>query len=154
MNGTFFHRGGLWVLGQSTILAIVILSAIPYHHQWHSQSLVLTAWLLIVLASLSGAAGTISLGQNLTPFPKPGANSRLVQHGIYRFIRHPLYTAVFCASLGWAMLWQSCPALIAALALAPFFDAKARVEERWLCQQFPEYRTYQQRVRRFIPWLY
>jgi protein-S-isoprenylcysteine O-methyltransferase Ste14 len=78
----------------------------------------------------------------------------LVQSGIYQLIRHPLYTAVFCGSVGWALVWRSWPALVAALALAPLFDAKARAEERWLRQQFPEYAGYEQRVRRFVPWIY
>ncbi len=38
--------------------------------------------------------------------------------------------------------------------LAPLLDARAQREERWLRQQFPEYAAYQQRVRRFIPWIY
>jgi protein-S-isoprenylcysteine O-methyltransferase Ste14 len=61
---------------------------------------------------------------------------------------------VFCGSVGWALVWRSWPALLAALALAPLFEAKARVEERWLRQQFPEYAGYEQRVRRFVPWIY
>ena len=43
---------------------------------------------------------------------------------------------------------------MAALALAPLLDAKARREERWLRQQFPEYSVYEQQVRRFVPWLF
>ena len=62
--------------------------------------------------------------------------------------------AVFCGSIGWALVWQSWPALLAGLALAPLFDGKARLEERWLRQQFPEYATYARRVRRFVPWIY
>jgi protein-S-isoprenylcysteine O-methyltransferase Ste14 len=61
---------------------------------------------------------------------------------------------VFCGSVGWALVWRSWPALLAALALAPFFDGKARREERWLRQQFPEYVGYENRVRRFVPWIY
>jgi protein-S-isoprenylcysteine O-methyltransferase Ste14 len=80
--------------------------------------------------------------------------SQLVQSGIYALIRHPLYTAVFSASTGWALLYASWPALIAALCLAPFFDAKASVEERALQAKFPEYAHYQSRVKRFIPWVY
>ena len=55
------------------------------------------------------------------------------------------------ASLGWALIWQSRPALIAALILIPFFHAKARREEQWLRKQFPDYVDYERRVPRFIP---
>ena len=108
-----------------------------------------------VIALGCGFAGTVALGRNLTPFPKPSAHTQLVQGGIYGLMRHPLYTAVFCASVGWALVWQSWPALLArCLRAGKFFDAKARHEERWLRQQFPEYADYEQRVRRFIPWIY
>jgi protein-S-isoprenylcysteine O-methyltransferase Ste14 len=69
-------------------------------------------------------------------------------------MRHPLYMAVICAALGWSLIWQSWPALATSLALAAFFDTKARHEERWLRQQFPDYADYERRVRRFIPWIY
>jgi protein-S-isoprenylcysteine O-methyltransferase Ste14 len=69
-------------------------------------------------------------------------------------MRHPLYTAVIWAAMGWSLIWQSWPALATSLALAAFFDAKARHEERWLRQKFPDYADYERRVRRFIPWIY
>ena len=154
MGGDFLQRGGLWVLGQFALLCAVIACGILCRNQWHSLALTLCGGFLLLIAAACGFLGTVALGRNLTPFPKPAADSRLVQTGIYGLIRHPLYTAVFCGAVGWALVWQSWPALLAALALAPLFDAKARREERWLRQQFPEYSSYQQRVRRFIPWLY
>jgi protein-S-isoprenylcysteine O-methyltransferase Ste14 len=44
--------------------------------------------------------------------------------------------------------------LAVSLSLAVFFDAKARREELWLRQQFPDYDRYARQVRRFIPWVY
>ncbi|MGO8930795.1 MAG: methyltransferase family protein [Limisphaerales bacterium] len=154
MSGNFLQRGGLWVLGQSALLCAIIAGGILCRDQWHSLALTLCGALLIVIAAGCGLAGTVSLGRNLTPFPKPSAGTKLVQTGIYGLIRHPLYTAVFCGSVGWALVWRSWPALLAALALGPLFDAKAGAEERWLRQQFPEYAGYERRVRRFVPWIY
>lgn len=154
MRGTFLQRGGLWVVGQSVLLGAVIAGGIFCRGQWHSLWINVCGVALLLIASSCGVAGTLSLGQSLTPFPKPSARTTLVTTGIYGLIRHPLYTAVLCGALGWAIVWRSWPALLAALALAPLFDAKARQEERWLRQQFPEYASYQQRVRRFLPWIY
>jgi protein-S-isoprenylcysteine O-methyltransferase Ste14 len=55
------------------------------------------------------------------------------------------------ASLGWALLWQSGAAFLAALTLLPFFHAKARREERSLNQTFSHYADYARRVPRFLP---
>jgi protein-S-isoprenylcysteine O-methyltransferase Ste14 len=154
MGTNFLQRGGLWVLGQGMLLGAVIAGGILGRSQWQSLPLTLCGAFLFLVSACCGLTGTVSLGRNLTPFPKPSASARLVQTGIYGLIRHPLYTAVFCGSVGWALVWRSWPALLAALALAPLFDAKARAEERWLRQQFPEYASYEQRVRRFVPWIY
>jgi len=154
MSGNFLERGGLWVLGQNALLGAVIAGSILCRNQWHSFALTLCGAFLLLIAAGCGLAGLISLGRNLTPFPKPSASARLVQMGIYGLMRHPLYTAVFCGAVGWALVWRSWPGLVAALALAPLLDAKARREERWLRQQFLDYARYEQRVRRFVPWIY
>ena len=155
MSGNFLQRGGLWVLGQSALLCVVIAGGILYRGQWHGLFMLTLCGAFLLLAAVGcGFAGAVSLGRNLTPFPKPSSNTMLAQTGIYGLIRHPLYTAVLCGSVGWGLVWRSWPVLLAALALAPLLDAKARREERWLRQQFPEYGSYEQRVRRFIPWVY
>jgi protein-S-isoprenylcysteine O-methyltransferase Ste14 len=154
MSSSFLQRGGLWVVGQNLLFCVVLVGGILYRHQWKNAPLILCGVLFLLIAAGCGLAGTISLGRNLTPFPKPSTSARLVQTGIYGLMRHPLYTAVFCGAVGWSLVWQSWLALVAALLLAPLLDAKARREERWLRQQFPEYSSYQQRVRRFIPWVY
>ena len=154
MGDKFLQRGGHWVIGQSALLCAVIAGGILCRGQWHSFWLTLCGSCLLLIASGCGLAGTISLGRSLTPLPKPSAGTRLVRTGIYGLMRHPLYTAVFCGSVGWALVWRSWPALVAALAVAPFFEAKARQEECWLRRQFPEYLEYERRVRRFVPWIY
>jgi protein-S-isoprenylcysteine O-methyltransferase Ste14 len=151
----FLQRGGLWVLGQAVLLVAVTAGGPIWHGQWQSRPLITFCGLvLLIIAGGCGLAGAISLGRNLTPFPHPTVGARLVLTGVYGFIRHPLYTAVFSASVGWALIWGSWPALLAALTLGPFLNAKARREERQLRERFPEYASYEQRVCRFIPWIY
>jgi protein-S-isoprenylcysteine O-methyltransferase Ste14 len=154
MSGDFIRRGGLWVLGQSVVLCGVVVGGFLCRDQWASSSGTLCGVLLLLVSAGCALAGALSLGGNLTPFPKPSGKTQLVQTGIYGLMRHPLYTSVFCGSVGWALVWRSWPALLAALVLAPLLDAKARREERWLRQHFPNYTAYERRVRRFVPWVY
>ena len=150
----FFQRGGAWVAGQSMLLGAIVLLAVVYRGDgFHIEIMVLGIVMMAVGAGVA-LAGAIALGRNLTPFPKPSAEAQLVRHGIYAMIRHPLYTSVIAAALGWALVWQSWPSLLVAAMLIPFFHAKARREERWLREKFPEYAAYEQRVRRFIPGIY
>lgn len=153
-GGGFVRRGGLWVLCQGVLLLAVFSGVVIWSRQWNSPIMSAVGLVLLFLAIVCGLAGTVSLGRNLTPFPQPSSTTRLVQTGIYGLMRHPLYTAVFCGSLGWSLVFASWPALVAALCLGPFFDAKSRVEERALRLKFAEYAKYEKRVKRFIPGLY
>jgi protein-S-isoprenylcysteine O-methyltransferase Ste14 len=150
-NNTFVARGGAWVIVQFVLMTSVIALGVAFHGDWTRVPVIATGALLFVLGGVFGIAGVAVLGRNRTPYPQPRAGSELVQHGIYARVRHPLYTSVMLASLGWALIWQSAPAFVAALALLPFFQAKARREEQWLSGQFPGYPDYARRVPRFLP---
>ena len=148
------QRGGLWVLAQGVLTLAVIAAGFFWPGERRPIVLTVGAIVFLLAAVVCGGLGAVSLGRNLTPFPRPSEPGRLVRTGIYGLIRHPLYTAVMCGSFGWALLRASWPGLLFAVAMIPFFDAKARREERWLQREFPEYQEYAQRVRRFLPWLY
>ena len=154
MKNSFIQRGGWWVAGQFLLLLTIAGLDLTGHVATRPLPLFVGGLVLIAIAVIVSIAGLLVLGRNLTPFPKPSAKTALVKHGIYAFIRHPLYASVFCAAVGSALVFQSWLGLIASVGLGIFFDAKARHEERWLRQQFPDYANYESRVRRFIPWVY
>ena len=154
MSNGFVQRGGWWVVGQFLLLFAIAILGITGHATAKLHLIFLSGVVFLCASAICGIFGALTLGRNLTPFPKPSASAQFVQHGIYALIRHPLYTSVFCAAVGWSLVWQSWLALAVSLVLGVFFDAKARHEECWLRQQFPDYAGYEQRVRRFIPWIY
>ena len=147
----FISRGGAWVAAQAILMTTVIVLGVIFHGDWTRLPVIVAGAGLFVTGGCFGIAGVVVLGRNRTPYPQPREGSELVQHGVYAQVRHPLYTSVMLASLGWSLIWQSWPALIMALVLIPFFHAKARREERWLRERFPGYADYQRRVPRFIP---
>jgi protein-S-isoprenylcysteine O-methyltransferase Ste14 len=148
----FFQRGGVWVLLQSVLLAAVILLAVFFRGGGFQPVVVIAGVVLLLIGAGVALAGALALGKNLTPFPKPGERAQLLRHGIYAVIRHPLYSSVIAASMGWALVWQSWSSLLVATSLIPFFRAKAHREERWLREKFPEYADYARQVPRFVPW--
>jgi len=149
----FVERGGIWVAGQGALLAAVVVFGLllpgtgPAVYRY-------AGGLLLLIAAGIAVAGAATLRRNLSPFPNPVTHAKLVQHGIYTRIRHPLYTSVILVAFGWALAWLSWPAALAAVALIPFFFAKSRREEERLCGRFPEYAEYMARTRRFLPWIY
>ncbi|MGZ8940022.1 MAG: methyltransferase family protein [Limisphaerales bacterium] len=147
----FLQRGGVWVILQSILMTAVVVLGVIFHGDWTRLAIIAMGAGLFLIGGYFGIAGVLILGRNRTPFPMPHQDFELVQHGIYAQVRHPLYTSVMLTSLGWALIWQSGPALIAAVILIPFFHAKASREEGWLRKQFPDYSNYECRVPRFIP---
>ena len=63
-------------------------------------------------------------------------------------------SSLMFASVSWALLWSSWPGLVAAGALTLLLGAKAIREECWLRERYREYRNYEQRVKRFVPWVW
>jgi protein-S-isoprenylcysteine O-methyltransferase Ste14 len=149
-NG-FIARGGIWAIVQFLLKGAVIGLGILFRGGWSSVPLQIAGLVLFVAGIVFFIAGVAVLGRNLTPLPQPRPGGGFVRHGVYARVRHPLYSSVTLISLGWALLWQSWPSLLAALALIPFFYAKARREERWLSERFADYADYARRVPRFIP---
>lgn len=105
-------------------------------------------------ASILIGKGLLDLGRNLTPLPYPKEDGQLVQSGIYSTVRHPLYGGLIIVSLSWAVFQVSLPHLMASAVLFAFFDVKARREEAWLTQKYPDYAEYRQQVKKLIPGLY
>lgn len=150
----FAERGGLWVAGQAVLMLGVLAGAVLWPFTWTCKPATWLGLLLLVAGGVCGWLGASALGSNLTPFPQPGSSATLVQSGIYRHIRHPLYSAVFFGCAGFALVFASWPALVFALSLGPFFDAKSRIEETALIKRFSGYREYRKRTRRFVPGVY
>jgi protein-S-isoprenylcysteine O-methyltransferase Ste14 len=139
------------VLAQFLLMTTVVVLAAIFPGGRTHMLVTLTGTVLLAAGAFFGIAGVRALGRNLTPFPRPRPGSELVRHGIYAHVRHPLYACLMLASLGWALVWQSAAASLAALALIPFFRAKARREEQWLRDHFPGYAEYEHQVPRFVP---
>jgi protein-S-isoprenylcysteine O-methyltransferase Ste14 len=108
-------------------------------------------WLLASITALTLAGifwARISLGRNIGFVP---AQREIVTHGMYKYIRHPIYAVVFVSIMG-AMLerWSLRNVVVLGAGIL-LFGVKSFVEEG-LLKQDPSYAAYMKRVRyRFIP---
>jgi protein-S-isoprenylcysteine O-methyltransferase Ste14 len=87
----------------------------------------------------------VTMGSSLSPFPRPPRDAELVDRGPFRFLRHPIYVGGVLFFAGLSLVF-SVYGLALTAALAAFWIAKARLEERHLLARFPEYAEYRRRT--------
>jgi protein-S-isoprenylcysteine O-methyltransferase Ste14 len=150
-------RGEGWVVIQFVLFALLALAGAQgpdWGEPWRTLGLIAGAMLLaagLVLVVL----GLVQLRPaNLAAVPHPRPGGWLVETGVYGLVRHPVYTGLVAAAIGWSLLTASVPGLALAVVLGLFFDLKARREERWLAAAYPAYADYRRRVRRLVPFVY
>jgi protein-S-isoprenylcysteine O-methyltransferase Ste14 len=126
---------------------------------WHQ----LISWILLIASLALGMLGFsllrklgASAGGRADPFLLPmERTTRLVTVGLYRYIRHPLYSSLLW--LVWGMFFKSPSWLDAGLAVlcTAFLVATARAEERENLGYYGnEYAIYMMDTKMFIPFVF
>ncbi len=111
-------------------------------------------WLGVVFfltGALFAVTAVLQLNRNLSPFPSPLPGAKFIGSGVYKFIRHPIYTGLFMAFLGYAIISDSGYRIIISLLLLLLFYFKSQYEETQLKKVFPQYEAYTKTTGRFFP---
>ncbi len=105
----------------------------------------------IIMGVLIIAAAGYSLKPSLRISPIPKTDSPLIESGIYRRVRHPMYLAVILIGFGMAGYSDSGFAWILEVLLIVDLNIKARFEDALLLEAHPEAFHYQMHVSRILP---
>lgn len=92
----------------------------------------------------------ITLNKNLSPFPTPRQSATLVQSGIYKYIRHPIYSGILFFTLGFSMYSENTLRLLIFFMLLILFRFKAVYEEKLLQNKFSNYAAYKKKTGMFF----
>ena len=92
-----------------------------------------------------------SLGSALTAMPLPKKEGEMTSRGLYRYVRHPMYSSVLLFSLGIAINYGYLYKYILVGLLYILFYFKSSYEERLLASTYPDYANYAKNTPRFIP---
>ncbi len=152
-----------WVWGQLVLIGLVAVVAplLPRYVNLGNADFALNrvdpVWIRALGGLLAGAGlaigvwGARSLGRSLTPGTEPLPGVPLVTSGAYAHCRHPIYAGLVLLLAGYALAWSNWTmALVVGAVAWQYFEAKARAEERWLMERYPEYRRYAVHVRRRV----
>ena len=107
----------------------------------------LVGYLIIIVAFISLLFAIKDLGRNLSPFPRPLKNSKLITKGIYRCTRHPMYYSLIFISFGVFITKLSIYYLCLSIILVLIIKFKIALEEQYLNNKFKNYLIYKNEVK-------
>lgn len=145
------YLGCAWTAAQWLVFVSVFWSGLRFGNPEGPALLSLAGGAIMTLSLLPAVLGFRDLGTNLSPWPHPHATNRLVTHGIYRRLRHPLYLSLLVFAAGWSIWSQSWAALSASAVLALVLKGKAAHEEHLLAKRHPDYAAYARTTGSFLP---
>ena len=143
-----------WALVVIQVMLLVVFLVLPKRRSLFAPPDLLDA--LGIILMIGGLAlviiALVGLGAALTPSPVPQGSAALRTHGIYSVVRHPVYSGILVAALGFTLavgsLWQ----VLMWVVLAVFFYAKAFWEDRLLAEKHGvAWFDYADHVSSFIP---
>ena len=105
-------------------------------------------------AALGVWAVTANRPGNFNIRPEPKSGGQLVQTGPYRYIRHPMYSALMFAMLGLCIGYATPWRWAALVALATVIVVKAGMEETAMAARHADYADYARSTRRFVPFVW
>ena len=137
------------LVGLQFLCIIVLLSTSTLKH------ISLTSYILLGLSVLVMLWAIATMQKSkLRVQPQPARNAVFITSGPYRFVRHPMYTAVLLGCVGLLTDQFTWLRFSIVLALAIVLIIKLRWEEKMLMQKFEQYEQYCEHTHRLIPFVY
>jgi len=109
-------------------------------------------WVIVIFGLAWAFVGAFTLGI-WSASARRRASASFQQQGVYRYVRHPIYTGLMTVALAFVVAGPTLLGGIAYLAVVATTNARAGVEERMLTKKSPEYTEYRKRTKRFIPFV-
>lgn len=114
-----------------------------------------SVWVLLLAGGFVGLAALwANRPGNFNIHPHPHPKGELVRHGPYRWVRHPMYSAVLLFGLACVAAAPSVESLGYFASLSLVLLGKARIEERLMSTKHPSYSAYAAETKRLFPGLF
>ena len=155
-DGVVGSRGEMWVLAQFSVLVFVICGGFPFVDGSGLLLQVVASLTALVSSIVLIGGGILTLGSDLTPFPKPTTENSLQERGVYGLVRHPIYGGLLLFCFGISGLTNSCARLLFSVVLLAVLHKKKAIEEAYLRKKHGDaYDEYKKRVpAAFIPFIF
>ena len=139
-----------WIITQAILFLLILF--LPFKPQFAVNE---TLSSLLRILSWIGFAVLVKavydLRHSLAVSPTPNKNGKLQTHGIYRYLRHPMYLAVWLIFLDGAIESGSYLKIFLFILLVIFFVIKTHHEESLLINKYSGYKEYKDKTPAYFP---
>jgi protein-S-isoprenylcysteine O-methyltransferase Ste14 len=152
-----FYWTSIWI-----IILLFLLSHFlhPLHQNLmtstsHIAAIQTVGIVITVIGLIIAIIARRSLADNWSSDVALKKDHKLITTGIYRYIRHPIYTGVTFMGIGTILVLQSIVIILFYVIMVVFLLYKYKKEEKLLRKHFPKaYATYMKKTKALIPFIY
>jgi protein-S-isoprenylcysteine O-methyltransferase Ste14 len=134
------------------LILITKMGIVPIYNHSLKTIIIILGTLAIVSGCVMNILGRFNLGSNWANHIKIYEEHTLVQKGMYKVVRHPLYASIMLMFYGACLVYRNLLCFFAVTFIfIPFMYYRAKQEETLLIQTFSEYNDYKKRTGMFFP---
>ena len=142
-------KSDAYAAGQTLLLMVfsAIFFFLPGPELFHSLVAVRVGTVLCAVALVLLLVALMTLRRVIQVAPAPREGGHLVRAGVYRVLRHPIYTAMVVLVLGLFLRRPTVTVALAGSVVVVFLVVKSRYEESLLLSAYADYAAYRARTR-------
>jgi protein-S-isoprenylcysteine O-methyltransferase Ste14 len=111
--------------------------------------------LIFIIGLVITVNAQMTLKRNYSGTLRIREGHQLITHGIYKYVRHPVYTGTLLRTFAIPIYTTSLLGFLFALVGIPLFIYRIGVEEQMLIEEFSdEYLEYTKATRKLFPYVY
>lgn len=141
-------KGRTLVISQFVLIVLIILQGGLIANSILGMELQIIGFLIGIKAIYDMKIGNLAIN------PEPKTDAKLVQSGIYKVVRHPMYLSILTFLLPVAINFNNVNTFVSYLILVFVLIIKIQYEEELLIQKFSKYSDYIKETKRLIPYIY
>lgn len=146
------QRAQLYSTFATGLLVVTVVYLLFTRNLFGTEPVSITVQVLAVLLMIWART---TLGMRSFHFmANPASDSTLVTIGPYRWVRHPIYAAIWLFTWAGIAVHLTLVTFLIGLAVGVLLLWRMQLEERALRAHFSEYHAYAQTAKRIIPFVY
>lgn len=108
-------------VGIQTLLFFALLGDLDKFQFEAGKTVRVIGGILFFIGFVISATAVLQLNRNLSPFPSPKLGAHLIKNGLYKYIRHPIYSGVLAVGIGLGLATVSGSRLMVVVLRGSYF---------------------------------